>query len=306
MIGRAGIGLVSFALLVTAGVRAMASGQALVIGEASYAGLPALTGCAISAHAVAGALRGLGFKVDAQDDASSGALYAALGGLTRQVAAAPQTAAVIYLCGYATGFEDRPFVLPVSAAISRPGDVLSQGVLAKTLLNALAGGKPAAAVLVIDAVPMPKGPSPVPLDVLVQAELPGTLGLIATSTGAPAGTPTPLAAALVSLLHGPTVETRQVAECDQSPVGRAEHCQRSGVPRARGIGLPGGRPGDRCRGGSGRGGACGGRCATDCGRRGTGDAKSGRQLTRDAAIRRSDDRAAATPCADRAGTSRLL
>jgi hypothetical protein len=126
---------------------------------------------------------------------------------------------VIYLCGYATGFEDRPFVLPVSAAISRPGDVLSQGVLAKTLLNALAGGKPAAALLVIDAVPLPKDSSPVPLDVLVQAELPGTLGLIATSTGAPAGTPTPLAAALVSLLHGPTVETAKLLNATKAQLG---------------------------------------------------------------------------------------
>jgi hypothetical protein len=117
---------------------------------------------------------------------------------------------VIYFCGYATGFEDRPFVLPVSAGIGRPADVLSQGVLAKALVNTLTGDKPAAAVLVIDVVPMPKGPSVLPLDALMQAGLPETLGYIATSTSTPASTPTPLAAALVSLLHGPTVETAKV------------------------------------------------------------------------------------------------
>lgn len=206
-IGHAAAGVLSLVLLTGHGTGAFASGQALVIGEASYSNLPALPGCAVSAHAVAAALRGLGFTVDAQDDTSSGALYAALGALTRQLTATPRTAAVIYICGYATAFEDRPFVLPVSASISRPADVLSQGVLAKTLLNAVTGGTPAAPVLIINSVPMPAGPSVLPLDALVQPGLPETLGYIAASTSAPASTPTPLAAALVSLMHGPTVES---------------------------------------------------------------------------------------------------
>jgi hypothetical protein len=197
-----------------------ASGEALVIGEASYASLPALPGCALSAHAVAAALRGLGFSVDEQVDGSSGALYAAIGSLTKRLAAAPQTPAFVYFCGYATSYADRPFVLPVSASVDRPADALTQGLLAKTLVGAAAGGKTAAAVLALDTVAMPKGPAVLPLDALLQPGLPPTLGYIATVTSAPGNTPTPLATALVPLLHGTKVDSgRLLTDIQQQMAG---------------------------------------------------------------------------------------
>ncbi len=181
------------------------SGQALVIGEATYASFPSLPGCALSAHAVAAALRGLGFAVDEQNDGSSGALYAAIGTLNRQRAAAPQIPAFVYFCGYASSFDDRPFVLPVSASIVRPADVLTQGLLAKTLLNAATGDVPAAGILVLDTVPVPNGPAVPPLDALLQPALPPTFGYIAAITSAPGNTPTPMASALVPLLRGSAI-----------------------------------------------------------------------------------------------------
>jgi hypothetical protein len=201
-IARAAIGMVCLAFMASP-APAVAAGQALVIGEASYTSLPALPACAVSAHGVASALRGMGFSVDEQDDASNGALYAAIGRLTAD------NPVFVYVCGYVSGFEDRPFVLPVSADINRPADVLTQGLLAKTLLNAAASGRPAG-MLAIDAVPMPGGPSVVPLDALTQAELPETLGYIAAANRSPGNTPTPLAAALVESLHGPAVESAKV------------------------------------------------------------------------------------------------
>jgi hypothetical protein len=202
------MGFACLALLAATGGRAVAaSGQALVIGEASYASLPALPGCALSAHAVAAALRGLGFAVDEQVDGSSGALYAAIGGLTKRLAAAPKAPAFVYFCGYATRYEDRPFVLPVSASVDRPADALTQGLLAKTLVGAASGGKTAAAVLALDTVAMPNGPAVLPLDALMRPALPPTLGYIATVTRAPGNTPTPFATALVPLLHGTTVDS---------------------------------------------------------------------------------------------------
>jgi hypothetical protein len=108
-----------------------------------------------------------------------------------------------------SGFEDRPFVVPVSASISRPADVLTQGLLAKTLLSAAVTGKPAG-MLAMDAVPMPGGPSVLPLDALTQPALTETFGYIAAATRSPGSTPTPLAAALVESLHGPTVESAKV------------------------------------------------------------------------------------------------
>ena len=209
--GYAAVGLLNLALVMaTASQAAAASGQALVIGEANYASLPPLPSCALSAHAVGAALRGIGFAVDEQDDGSSGALYAAIGDLAKKVAAAPQTPTVVYFCGYATGYEDRPFVLPVSANVSRPADALTQGLLAKTLLNAAAGGKTAAGVLVLDTVPMPNSAAVTPLDALLQPALPPTLGYLAATTSTPGNTPTPLASVLVPLLRGSTVETAKL------------------------------------------------------------------------------------------------
>ena len=202
-ITHAAIGMVSLAFMALPDAPALATGQALVIGEASYTAFPALPGCAVSAHAVASALRGLGFSVDEQVDASSGALYAAIGRLTAD------NPVFVYVCSYVSGFEDRPFVLPVSAGISRPADVLTQGLLAKTLLSAAASSKPAG-MLAIDAVPMPGGPSVLPLDALLQPAPPETLGYIASATRSPGSTPTPLAAALVEMLRGPAVESVKV------------------------------------------------------------------------------------------------
>jgi hypothetical protein len=202
-IAHAAIGMVFLAFMALPDAPAVASGQALVIAEASYTALPALPGCAVSAHAVASALRGLGFSVDEQVDASSGALYAAIGRLTAD------NPVFVYVCSYVSGFEDRPFVLPVSASISRPADVLTQGLLAKTLLSAAASGKPAG-MLAIDAVPTPGGPSVLPLDALTPSALPETLGLIAAANRSPGSTPTPLAAALVGSLHGPAAESAKV------------------------------------------------------------------------------------------------
>ena len=204
----------------TTDARAMAAGQALVVGEASYASLPPLPGCALSAHAVAAALRGLGFVVDEQDDGSSGELYGAIGALTRQLTAAPQTPTLVYFCGYATSYEDRPFVLPVSASVRRPSDALTQGLLAKTLLEVVSGGKAATGVLALDAIPVPNDSAALPLAALTGPGLPPTLGYIAASTSTPGNTPTPMAAALVPLLRGPTVETvRLLSDIQQQLAG---------------------------------------------------------------------------------------
>ncbi len=209
--GYAAVGVACLGLLLAAAAGAEAApGQALVIGEASYTSLPPLPGCALSAHAVAAALRGLGFTVDEQDDSSSGALYAAIGALTKRLAAAPQAPVFVDFCGYAPSFEDRPFVLPVSASISRPADALTQGLLAKTLLTAAMGDKTAAGILALDTVPMPNGPTALPLEALLQPALPPALGYIATTTSAPGNTPTPLASTLVPLLRGAAVDSAKV------------------------------------------------------------------------------------------------
>lgn len=193
--------------------------EALVIGNGTYNALPPLPACLLSAHAVAAALRGLGFHVVEHEDVSSGGADAAIGEFATRLAAASGAAAFVYSCGYATAFNDRPFLLPVSARITRPADVLTQGVLAKSLTDVLARGSAGASVMAMDVVPMPGAPSALHLDALTQGSLPDGLGLVAASQAKPPDAPTPLAAALVANLKGPEVQVGSLLDAVQQQVG---------------------------------------------------------------------------------------
>jgi Putative peptidoglycan binding domain/Caspase domain len=180
--------------------------EALVIGNGSYTALPALPACLLSAHAVSAALRGLGFHVTEREDVSSGGVDAALAEFAGQLAVSAGAAGFVYACGYATAFNDRPFVLPVSARITRPADVLTQGVLAKSLIDVLTRGAAGASVVAMDVVPVPEAPAALHFDALTQASLPEGLGVIAVTQAKPAEAPTPLATGLVAGLKGQNVQ----------------------------------------------------------------------------------------------------
>jgi hypothetical protein len=190
---------------------------ALVIGNGTYTTLPPLPACLQSAHAVAAALHGAGFDVVEREDTTSGAMDAALGEFVAKLAKAPDAATVIYVCSYGTEYNNRPFMLPVSANITRPADVLTQGVLAKSLIDALRRGNAGPTMVAIDVVaaPIPGAPLAVGLNAAVQnlpdrtalivAALQQALAMRAVSAGAlhqantpgylvgtaPAGTPAP-------------------------------------------------------------------------------------------------------------------
>jgi hypothetical protein len=194
-----------FVLLMPWHANAAPRHEALVIGNGNYTSMPPLPGCLLSAHATAAALRNLGFNVTEREDASSGGTDAAIGEFSKLLAASPGAVAVVYLCAYAIGFNDRPFVLPVTAAVTRPADVLTQGVLAKSLLDALVRSGAGLALLALDLVPTPGATTVSGLDALLQATLPDPLGAIVASQLLPPDTPTPLATALVAKLRGPEV-----------------------------------------------------------------------------------------------------
>jgi hypothetical protein len=180
--------------------------EALVIGNGTYDSLPALPACLLSAHAVSAALRNAGFEVTEREDATSGGTDAAIGEASRSLAAAPGATAFVYVCAYATALNDRAFLLPTSANIARPTDVLTQGVLAKSLVGMLTRGGVRTAVVAFDVVPAPGAPTTLGLDTAVQGDLPDGLGSIAVSQAAPPDAPTPLAASLVASLKAPTVQ----------------------------------------------------------------------------------------------------
>lgn len=206
-------------LLASPALQAAPAREALVIGNGTYSALAPLPACLLSAHAVAAALRALDFHVVEREDVSSGGADAAIGEFAAQVAAAPGAAAFIYSCGYATSFNDRPFLAPVSARIARAADVLAQGILAKSLIDVLARGGAGPSVVAFDVVPMPEAPAALHLDALAQASLPDGLGLIAASQAKPPDAPTPLAASLVANLKGPEVQVAALLNGVQQQVG---------------------------------------------------------------------------------------
>ncbi len=188
------------------GLHAATAREALVIGNGTYNTLPQLPACLLSAHAVAAALRSIGFDVVEREDASSGGTDGAIGEFAKQLAAAPEASAFVYVCAYATAFNDRAFLLPVSANIARPGDVLTQGVLAKSLVDVVARSGAGPSVVAMDIVPAPGSTGTSGLTALAQGTLPDTLGMIAASQAKLSDTPTPLAAALTANLKASDVQ----------------------------------------------------------------------------------------------------
>lgn len=179
---------------------------ALVIGETAYAALPPIPGCAGSANIVAAALKNRGFAVTRKLDTSNGETDAALAGFAKALADAPGSTAVMYFCGYAAGLDMRSFLLPVSATIERPFDLLTQGVIARSALTAVATGT-VGGLLALDVFAPPGNHAPAALDRLASGVALPNQGFVAAAETNASEAPTPLAAALAAALAADTVET---------------------------------------------------------------------------------------------------
>ncbi len=208
----------SLTALAPATLRAEPAHAALVLGNGTYTGLPPLPACLLSAHAVAAALRTAGFNVVEREDVSGGGTDAAIAEFSRQLTA-PGTSAFVYSCGYATAFDDRPFLLPVSARLSRSADALTQGILAKSLIDVLARGSAGPSIVAIDTIPIPDAPPDLHFGATTQGTVPDGMGLIVASQAKPPDAPTPLAAALVANLKGATVRTDALMAAAQQQLG---------------------------------------------------------------------------------------
>jgi hypothetical protein len=160
-------------------------------------------------------LRGAGFNVVEREDTTSGGIDAAINEAGRDLADSPGAPAFVYLCALVTSYNDRPFLLPTSANITRPADALTQGLLAKSLLDLLtrSGNRPA--VLALDVVPAPGVPATLGLDAYARLSLPDGLGYIAVTQATPTDAVTPLAAALVVNLKAPTVQVAPLLDAVQ-------------------------------------------------------------------------------------------
>jgi hypothetical protein len=198
-------------LLLNPHARAEPVRAALIIGNATYSTLPGIPGCAKSANTVAAALRALGFLVTERQDASTGGIDAGIAEYSQHLAGGGGVA-FVYICGYGTDFNDRTFLLPNTARIDRPSDVLTQGVLAKTMLATVSRDPATVGLVVFDMIPKPDGPPRLGQDALAGLPVPDGVGIIAATEAALADSPTPLAAALVTALAGPLVRTEGLLE----------------------------------------------------------------------------------------------
>ena len=75
-----------------------------------------------------------------RSDLGRGEFDTSIGALARRLAAAPSALGAFYYCGYALEFNGRSFLLPASATIARDYDVLTQGIIAKSLVDSLGTG----------------------------------------------------------------------------------------------------------------------------------------------------------------------
>jgi hypothetical protein len=184
---------------------------ALVIGNSNYSGVTPLPACTASANVVSAALKRAGFGVTEQLDQTIGQMDADLAALAKAVNDKPASSAVIYICGYAAGFNNRTFLLPVSVTIERDTDVLTQGLVAKSVPDTIRRSPAAGGLVLIDAVAWPNASGKLALDTLINAPPEGRVGMAAASTATvPPQGATPLAASLAAVMRGPDIEAGAV------------------------------------------------------------------------------------------------
>jgi hypothetical protein len=139
--------------------RSEASRIALVVTNSQYANFPAASRCAPAAAMVRDSLRAKGFDIIERNNLGRGEFDTAIGLLARRLAAAPPAVAAMYYCGYAADFNNRSFLLPVSAVLSRDNDLLSQGILVKSVVDSLRRTPDSAGLVLLDVFQATDAPS---------------------------------------------------------------------------------------------------------------------------------------------------
>ena len=169
---------------------------ALVISNGRYASMPALARCTASAAAARDALRGRGFEVMERSDLGRGEFDTSIGALARRLAAAPAASGALYYCGYAVEFNGRSFLLPASASIARDYDVLTQGIIAKSLVDSLIRGNESRGFVLLDVFRTPAASSTAALGSLTEQIRPSNFAVIGASNDGASEGPTAASLAL--------------------------------------------------------------------------------------------------------------
>jgi peptidoglycan hydrolase-like protein with peptidoglycan-binding domain len=179
---------------------------ALVLGNSDYYNLPTLPACTTSMHQISEALDELGFRVVQRQDSTSGGIAAAMSQFQSALDGAPDSSAIAYFCGHAATMDSRLFVLPVSANLTRPSDVRTQGILAKSFLDLMVRGRTSRALVLMDLDPT----EPLSKDALSTLDdkvMNDATGLLVAIGSLEGDKGSPLATALAEGLAAPNVQT---------------------------------------------------------------------------------------------------
>ncbi|SEO53581.1 Caspase domain-containing protein [Rhodospirillales bacterium URHD0017] len=215
---------------------------ALIISNAQYANLPPLARCTASAAAARDALKARGFEVVERSDVRRGEFDAAIGALAKRTTASPPSVAVVYYCGYAQEFNGRSFLLPAAADVKRENDVLTQGLISKSLVDSLARVGDSSGVVLLDGFQPPGAPA-TGFARLGEQIQPGSFAVIGVNNDAAAQGPTAAAQALRGQLAGDEVSLEKFvggmrAELAKGAAGTAFFVAATGRPSF----LVGGKP----------------------------------------------------------------
>ena len=139
--------------LASAGAADPPARLALVMANSTYGKLPPLPQCLTAARNMKAALRDVGFDVAEASEVTNGAMNAAIAGFAEK--APPKAILVAYYCGYAAIFDGHAFLVPVSATLTSPDQIRTEGIVATSLVNVMGRTDPQQAVAIVDVAPAP-------------------------------------------------------------------------------------------------------------------------------------------------------
>jgi hypothetical protein len=179
---------------------------ALVIANSTYNVLPPLPQCSPAARNMAAALKDAGFEVIEVYEVTNAAMNAALVTFARKASA--QSVLIAYYCGYLAVFNDRPFLVPVSAELAAPDQIMTEGVAAAALINIMIRADPHQGVAILDVAPAPGKSDPIVETTFPVADPPPPAVMLAISQAVPGGP----GRVLAGRLRGTSVNLRTLLE----------------------------------------------------------------------------------------------
>ena len=209
--------IAALALLLSAPAGAEPGRLALVIGNGAYVSMPQLPACPASARLMVDRLKQAGFEVIERTDPSGGGTGSAFAALARRITETPDASVVIYVCGYAEEFDGRAFLLPVTASLARPSDVLTQGMSARSVSEAAFRGAHVG-LAVLDLFPAPGAAVESLLQAVTARAVKEGQFIVAAAETQPAAV-TPLAHALGAELEPPAEANRLLARLRRTLAG---------------------------------------------------------------------------------------